>query len=603
MTKKHLFLLVALITCRVVSAQVDVDLGYDWDGSSETKASSGVTLASGVLSYTFNAGTENEVTIETVGGTSPSPDKKSVYKEGTSSNIGYFYLTTNQTPYIEGRVGEAKKITAIKLNGTSSDIGKESIAGILFSEAPSFDGSKITGSATLNLPKCRAGNSGTELVSIPEGTRSFRIYRTVTISKEGDYYKIDAAGDSIVGGNSGNVRLAYVKITFEDGVPPTQPTVFQTSGSAQQSVYQGFPIETLAFGYGGTANAFEIKWADEQSDMEDAPEGITVDLSTAKTAVIEGSIAIPGTYTYSVKSTDGTLFSEAVTGSIEVKSAVGKKLMAYVSDPSKTAEDAPFVDKLAEDFALTLVSSKSTGVDYSGYDIIVLSAYPNSGDAGLAELKAAAVTKPFLNMKTFQWQANRWNWITEQANSHQTSIVVPEEAKSHPLFDGLDTSSPIVVSSGSGINALVRIGSVVFADEQSGSIKVLGEFNGLSVTESYGEGPHVSYLEIPKGSTLQGMSAPTTDPIILLGLSEASWAYATDAAIQIAVNAAKYLTEDTTTSIENKQVSDSNKKVVDTVCFDLMGRRIAGNSAGGMIVRKLIYEDGSYVFEKVYIRE
>lgn len=76
------------------------------------------------------------------------------------------------------------------MNGTSADLDSGCGIIILFSDGLSFDTQSIIGYEEAELPPVRSGGEGV-IIPASIGTKSFRIYRKVTISTAGeDIYQI-----------------------------------------------------------------------------------------------------------------------------------------------------------------------------------------------------------------------------------------------------------------------------------------------------------------------------------------------------------------------------------------------------------------------------
>jgi hypothetical protein len=275
-----------------------------------------------------------------------------------------------------------------------------------------------------------------------------------------------------------------------------------------------------------------------------------------------------------------------LTGTITVKTTMKKKL-AYVTNSNDAARrDDAFTTALGADFDVNIINSATTGVNYDVYDIIVLSAVPASGDAGLAELKNVSITKPFVNMKTYQLQSSRWNWLTPANNPGKTTVTVTAAGKTHPLFAGFDfnASDDVILTTKTDGNMVVTF---------SGWI---GDSDPAIVLATEKESGNASYAEIPTGTIVNGMTNPTSAKHIILGLSEAAWDGLTEAAVTLCVNAAKYAA-DIQTPV--KIIKNSPKTVVNKQYFDLSGR-VVTPKAKGFVIEKSYYEDGSASFEKLF---
>ncbi|GAB6010606.1 T9SS type A sorting domain-containing protein [Viscerimonas tarda] len=192
-----------------------VDVGKDFTGSVVT-AKSGKILASGTKTYTVFPSTVNEMKFSVSGGAVAESDGS--YTGKGTTKIQYFDLTDN-AHYVEATLTTAsaeKNIASIKINGTSSDVDTEISPAVLFSDKLPFNTTSIIGYEEISLPQARKGAIGTE-VTAPVGSKSFRLYRTVTISTvDEDLYKIGSgANTTTVGSSSKNPRVAYVSATLE----------------------------------------------------------------------------------------------------------------------------------------------------------------------------------------------------------------------------------------------------------------------------------------------------------------------------------------------------------------------------------------------------
>ena len=397
-----------------------------------------------------------------------------------------------------------------------------------------------------------------------------------------------------------STSIGFYNIQIESAAPLTEPLINLTSGTSNQTVYPTQNIENIVYTWSGTATSATMEWTGTSSPST-APTGITVvNDDSRKTTTVSGAPidANAATYGYTIISNDATKASEALAGSISVK-VTDKHKMAYVTTVSNgtasDTRDSYFTTALAEYFDINYISSAKTGVDYSIYDVVVLSAVPTSGDAGLVELKNVSITKPFINMKTFQMQASRWNWMTP-ANTTTTSIVVPEGQKKHAIFDGItltgSNSDEIVLSTGSSVNCAV-------------SAEWLTSSNTITTLASVKDQTLGSYFEVPIGTTLSGMTNPTTKKHIILGISEASWTTLTADAIKLAVNASKYVLESSYTGINNNN-TDIEKIVAKKEYYDLTGRKVYSTadaknvySCPAVLIEKTTYTDGSVKTQKI----
>jgi hypothetical protein len=193
-----------------------VDVGMDYNGSATVNAASGVLLVTGTKTYTAYSGTINEMKFSVSGGTVNESDGS--YRAKGTTKIKYFDLT-DAAHYVEATLtanSSTQNISAIKVNGTSSDVDASINPAVLFSDQIPFSTTSIIGYEEVEMPVARAGNTGTELFA-PVGTKSFRLYRTATLSTvDEDLYRIGGTVNPFVVGSSGkNPRVPYVSATLE----------------------------------------------------------------------------------------------------------------------------------------------------------------------------------------------------------------------------------------------------------------------------------------------------------------------------------------------------------------------------------------------------
>lgn len=600
--RKLLFFTVAIFATMYStgSAQTTVDIGYDWDPTNLAliNSTSGNTFVVGTNTYSLNSGTDNQldITLNNSSGTSTiASDNKSTYKNTTSKSIAYIPIKSDNTDYLEFDAKNTKKISAFKINGTSSSTTLTATGAIVYSSTTPFSENAITGYETLTLAICRAGDAGkTFNSSIPSGTKSFRLYKSIYLAPSGNNYVIDATNGTKIG--TDQIRITYASVTVDDAAAVTTPTLGLTSGSNSQSVYVSQPISNIVYTWGGTATGASVSWSPS------TPSGITVTPdATAKTVTISGApteVSTTTAYTYSVTSTDGTQTSTALTGSITAK-VTNKYKLAYVtaltSGSPTNSSDLTLTNALADKFDVNYISADATGVDYSYYDIIVLSAWPNSTSSGVLELKNSAIIKPFLNMKSFALQAssNRWAWLDAVKNTPVQNIIVPATQKTHPIFTGVTwtgtNSDEIQLTTATSGNCVIYYTTWTNPSTQPTVLaNVLDTSNVV----------YPSFAEIPAGTTLGGMSSASTAKQILFNLSEASWPSITSDAILVAVNSARYLVGDISLTGINS-ASTSKKAIVKKEYYNLLGKKLSSYPINTISIEKQTYEDGTVGFVKV----
>lgn len=113
--------------------------------------------------------------------------------------------------------------------------------------------------------------------------------------------------------------------------------------------------------------------------------------------------------------------------------ADGAHPIAYVSLTDAAADKAILSYLRADDsLCVTICDAADPLVDYSAYELIILSPVPNSGAAGLAALQNS--TKPRLILKPFLFKSGVWGWCTP-ANTTIDTLHIADP--SHPVFQGL----------------------------------------------------------------------------------------------------------------------------------------------------------------------
>ncbi len=306
---------------------------------------------------------------------------------------------------------------------------------------------------------------------------------------------------------------------YEYGDDIHYPPTVSTPNNLNQNVTENTPIENIVFTWGGSATGLTISNLPYNLDY-------SID-NTAKTLTIYGTPITMGLYNYTVTTTGDENNPVSVSGSIAVSSANAKRI-AYVTIPNDD-RDAVILAKLNSnlEFKTTIIDATETGIDYSIYDLIVMSAVPNSSSAGLPALEN--VDKPRLLLKPFQLQASRWNWGTP-ANTNQTTMTITD--KSHEIFANLlftgTNNDELVLFSTVTTNAVTGITSWVGTP----AISQLGIAKGVTPNNQ-------SLIEVPVGTTMNGTLVNSR--FLMIGLSEYSTANLTETATQLIENSCYYL--------------------------------------------------------------
>ena len=202
----------------------------------------------------------------------------------------------------------------------------------------------------------------------------------------------------------------------------------------------------------------------------------------------------------------------------------GTHAIAFVTIQGAT-EDKPLLNYLRANDSLWIVETDATdpAVDYSGYELIILSSKPNSSASGFVALKG--YNKPMVLLKPFLLKNTVWNW----GNSVNTPDVAISVSKpDHPIFRGLNlTNGQLTLFSQCNQNAVTAI---------SGWTNTTGVINiGSPVSQP----DYTTVAELPKGTICNEMELP--QPMIMIGVSEYSTEFLTTQGKQLIENAICYL--------------------------------------------------------------
>ena len=236
----------------------------------------------------------------------------------------------------------------------------------------------------------------------------------------------------------------------------------------------------------------------------------------------------------------------------------GTHAVAFVTIPG-CAEDKPLLRHLRSNDSLWIVETDALDntVDYSGYEVLVLSSKPSSSAAGFAPLKG--YNKPMVLLKPWLLKQGVWSWGTP-INTTDLSVTVNDA--SHPLFQGVTVSDgQIQLFSQCNTNAVTAISTWTF----EGQVETLG-----------------TPVSNPTASSIAILS----NNLIMIGVSEYSTAYLTTDAKRLIENAILLQLGVTMPAQGIEQIvngKSSNRKFIHNgqlfiqmgdVVYDTMGRRI-----------------------------
>ena len=312
----------------------------------------------------------------------------------------------------------------------------------------------------------------------------------------------------------------------------TIPTINLTSDTktTAQILISGAAIQTVSYAYSGTATGFSVTYKEGNTSVS-KPSWLSENRNGNTISFTGITPSVPATTVYSilVKSTDAAQSSIEMAATITINPTPSEnaKKIAYVTIPNDPA-DAPVLNKLNNnlDFNVTIIDASNTGVNYSEYDLIVISATPNSGSAGLPALET--VDKPRLLLKPFQLQASRWNWTSAGVNTPQTTMTI--EDKIHAIFTNIPftgtNNDELVLFSAVSTNAVTGVASWT----GNPNVNLLAVAKGTNTQ---------SLVEIPVGTNMNGTIVNSR--FLMIGVSEYSTENLTPTATQLIENACYYL--------------------------------------------------------------
>ena len=305
------------------------------------------------------------------------------------------------------------------------------------------------------------------------------------------------------------------------------------SANNNQVISIGNIIRPMIFRWSGSATSLSI---------QNLPMGLNNTVNTAEqTLTISGSPTTHGIQTFSV-----TAISEYGNNFIECTVDVREsnfKSIAYVTTPDNSADFA-ILSRLTQnnDFAVTILPATTVN-DYSAYDMILISAVPNSSAAGLPSIKS--LNKPKVLLKPFLLKNTVWNW-GNAVNSSDSDISVNE--RDHSIFKNIETD-----------NGYIKL----FSSVTTNGVTAISEWYNASQTIKLAS-PASSSLhavtEIPVGSTING--AQVTSLFIMIGVSEYSTANMTDAGLKLIENGCYYVLNMSIDTYIEGNMAENNELII-----------------------------------------
>lgn len=326
-----------------------------------------------------------------------------------------------------------------------------------------------------------------------------------------------AAGSALIDAGT-NVGLPYTGSAPDLGCYETDgilhPTITCTSENSEQWLMEGENISPIVFQWGGAATRLKCS---------NLPTGITYKISnTNKTLTLSGNVGQAGTYTITVSTVSDEAEVNSLNATLHIKSSACKKV-GFVTMPN-SPEDALILNKLrrSDSLAVTILDATATDTDYSLYDVLILSAKPNSGAAAFAQLKG--YDKPMLVLKPFLYKSSVWNWGTP-ANTQDVAVYVSDTT--HTIFQNINFR---------GGNELV-----LFSQCNTNAVTAITDWTqeGICLASPVSQNSYTTIADMPVGTVVGGTTLPQR--LVTIGISEYSTAYLTNEALQVLENTVYYL--------------------------------------------------------------
>jgi len=295
-------------------------------------------------------------------------------------------------------------------------------------------------------------------------------------------------------------------------------------GDLYQDVFEGEKINELLFTWGAGTQDVQITGL---------PEGLNAS-KNGKSVKITG---IPASSAKISVTTVGN--GEPITLEVFINFIPsGVKKIAYITDPSagNYPNDTCILPalKARSDFYVAEIDAQQQNVDFSMYDLVIISEIPISSSPIIRELEK--VNKPVLNMKLHAYKVSEetWGWANNGYgdNMTATNIVINPNMLNHPIFKDVTFINGNEVQMLSSVNekGMTYMNSGSFRNVSGGAISPIANIKGAE---------QVSILEIEAGTTINGTTL--TNNFIQIGLNSSSYANVTDNGVRVVLNACYYL--------------------------------------------------------------
>lgn len=221
---------------------------------------------------------------------------------GSSANCNlYIYdvlLTARPSIVLSSAIGTDNQTVTTALS--------ESINNIVYTWGSIASSAAITWTGTANANTPPDGIA----VTTDTNTKTITISGTPTVDGNYGYSVTSTDGTIITNTLTGTINVVNTPV----------PLISLTSvaGSNVQKVTAGNSLTAIQYTWGGSATNTTIVWSGT-ADANTAPAGVTITTDlTNEHVIINGIPTTPGTYSWSISSTDGTLTSPSLSGTLTV---------------------------------------------------------------------------------------------------------------------------------------------------------------------------------------------------------------------------------------------------------------------------------------------
>lgn len=301
-----------------------------------------------------------------------------------------------------------------------------------------------------------------------------------------------------------------------------------SGGARNQTVIAGRPM---------TATIYTYTNADMLEVLGSLPYGVKA-VDNNGTLTISGTPAMVGTYMYTLKTNGPNVNVEGPGGTITVipDTADTRKKVAYVTDAAVAnyVNDNVLLPALlnSEDYYLVQIDAQQTNVDFSLFDMVVISEVAASNAPIMLGLKG--IDKPVLNMKVHVYKTSdaTWSWATAGYgdDAEATALTIAEGQQKHPIFKDLDINN-------GELNLLTAVNAKGFTYMNPASFNsVDGDLNVLATIKG---SENVCIFEAAPGTAISGTKL--TEKYVQIGINSSSLANVTDQTVALINNACRYL--------------------------------------------------------------